>query len=168
MTPLQRATGERNVRALILETAQLMGCSFEEAEQTVMAERQQEEIWLNEIYQVATIRSTHEIFGEVMQINIRRRDGNVIFRDWRHFQDIKNQLAGPECEGLELYPAESRLVDTANKYHLWVILNPELGIPIGWHEGRNVTNGRKGKQLPGHRQRPLPKHWKESKHDGTD
>jgi len=168
MTPLVRATNAKNVRALILETARLVGCSFEEAEQIIINQQSREELWLNEIYQVAAIRQDHPIYGKIMQINIRRRDGNVIMRDWRHFQEIKNQLAGPECEAMELYPAESRLIDTANKYHLWCILDPELRIPIGWHEGRNVTNGRKGKQLPGHRQRPLPKHWKESSDNGTN
>jgi hypothetical protein len=35
--------------------------------------------------------------------------------DWRDLQRIKNQLVGPECEAVELYPAESRKVDTANQ-----------------------------------------------------
>jgi hypothetical protein len=29
---------------------------------------------------------------EMVHLNIRRRDGGPIFRDWRHFQRIKNQL----------------------------------------------------------------------------
>lgn len=41
--------------------------------------------------------------------------------DWREFQRVKNELLGPEREAVELYPAESRLVDTANEYHLWVL-----------------------------------------------
>lgn len=125
------------------------------------AERKNEEVWINEKYQVATIRSEHPDFGPVMQINIRRRDGNVIFRDWREFQDIKNQLAGPECEGLELYPAESRVIDVNNKYHIWCILDTAKTIPIGWHQGRHVYAEKTN--LPGLRQRPLPKHWKEEK-----
>lgn len=124
-------------------------------------ERRNEEIWINEKYQVATITVDHPTFGKVMQINIRRRDGNVIFRDWREFQDIKNQLAGPECEGLELYPAERRLIDVNNKYHIWVILDTEKTIPIGWHQGRHVRHDKTN--LPGLRQRPLPKHWKEER-----
>jgi hypothetical protein len=122
------------------------------------AERKNEQIWINEKYQVATIVSDDPTFGKIMQINIRRRDGNVIMRDWREFQDIKNQLAGPECEGLELYPAESRLIDVNNKYHIWVILNPEHQIPIGWFQGRHVRY--EPTKSPGLRQRPLPKHWK--------
>lgn len=123
-------------------------------------ERKDEMVWTNTKYQVATIVSDHPIFGRMMQINIRRRDGNVIFRDWREFQDIKNQLAGPECEGLELYPAESRLIDTANKYHIWVILDDTKGIPIGWHDGRHARDDKS--KLPGLRQRPFPKHWQQT------
>lgn len=121
-------------------------------------EKSTEEIWINEKYQVAAIRIDDPTFGPMMQINIRRRDGNVIMRDWREFQDIKNQLAGPECEGMELYPAESRVIDTANKYHIWCILDPNKRIPIGWHNGRDVRYNKSN--LPGLRQRPLPKHWK--------
>src|ERR1043165_2191444 len=40
--------------------------------------------------------------------------------DWRDYQRIKNELVGPEAEGVELYPAESRLVDTSNQFHLYV------------------------------------------------
>lgn len=54
--------------------------------------------------------------------------------DWREFQEIKNQLVGNECEGLELYPAESRKVDAANQYHLWCFDNPKYRIPFGFDE----------------------------------
>ena len=72
-----------------------------------------------------------------MHINIRRVDGAAVF-DWRHRQLIKNQLLGEECEAVELYPAESRLVDTSNKYHLFGFANPEMRFPFGIDNG----NGR--------------------------
>lgn len=50
--------------------------------------------------------------------------------DWREMQRIKNEVAGEEREAVELYPAESRLVDTANEYHLWV-----LGVGERWPFG---------------------------------
>jgi hypothetical protein len=163
MTPLRPATSFKSDVGLVEELAKLhFDGDIEAARAHLDAEREKEQIWVNEIYQVATIKMQHKLFGDMMQINIRRRDGNVIFRDWRHFQEIKNQLAGPECQGIELYPPESDVIDTANKYHIWVFLNPEIGIPIGWHEGRHVSNGAKGSKLPGNRQRPLPPHWKES------
>lgn len=136
------------------------GGDIEAARRHWIEEHSKEQVWINEKYQVATIVTEHEYFGSVMQINIRRRDGNVIMRDWREFQDIKNQLAGPECEAIEIYPAESRLIDVANKYHLWCFLDGRL-LPLGWHQGRHVRDD-KSKQ-PGLRQRPFPKHWQTTK-----
>src|SRR5262249_13701026 len=40
--------------------------------------------------------------------------------DWRDLQRVKNDICGPEAEACEIYPAESRLCDRANTYHLWV------------------------------------------------
>jgi hypothetical protein len=53
--------------------------------------------------------------------------------DWREFQQIKNELVGPEYEAVELFPAESRLVDTSNTYHLWVHCDPTYRFPLGLH-----------------------------------
>lgn len=105
------------------------------------------EYWINDIYQVEFRRFDEDC----VQLNIRRRDGDVIFRDWRHFQRIKNELLGSECEAVELYPAESRLVDTSNKYHLWGYMNPELRFPFGMDQ-RDVRS--QGGSVPGLRQRP--------------
>lgn len=58
--------------------------------------------------------------------------------DWREFQRIKTELVGPEREAVELYPAESRLLDTSNEYHLWVMPEGEK-IEIGWDLGRPIT-----------------------------
>jgi hypothetical protein len=51
--------------------------------------------------------------------------------DWREFQQIKNAIVGPEYEAMELFPAESRLVDTSNTYHLWVHCDPAYRFPVG-------------------------------------
>jgi len=34
---------------------------------------------------------------------------------------------------VELFPAESRLVDTSNTYHLWVHHDPTYRFPVGLH-----------------------------------
>src|SRR4051794_36621188 len=65
--------------------------------------------YVNDLYQVERI--DHD--NKLVSLNIRRRDGLPILRDWRHFQNIKNDILGKECEAIELYPAESRLVDTS-------------------------------------------------------
>lgn len=49
-----------------------------------------------------------------------------------------NELAGPEMEGLQLFPAESRLVDGANQYHVWILKGSK--VPIGFAE-RLVSEG---------------------------
>ena len=59
-------------------------------------------------------------------LSIKRLDREPI-ADWRAMQKIKNAICGKEWEGIEIYPAESRLVDTANQYHMFCF--PEA-IPI--------------------------------------
>lgn len=68
-----------------------------------------------------------------IQLDIARLDGQPC-TSWREFQQIKNELVGPECEAVELFPAESRLVDTANQYHLWVNPNANFRFPFGYHK----------------------------------
>ncbi len=41
--------------------------------------------------------------------------------DWRDLQAVKNDIAGEEWEGVELYPAESRLADPSNRFYLWCV-----------------------------------------------
>lgn len=84
-------------------------------------------MWCNNIYTV----HRKEDEGGIVWLSIRRNDRKAI-RDWRHFQRIKNELVGPEREGLELFPAESRLVDEANQYHLWVLPEGSM-VPVGWN-----------------------------------
>ena len=86
----------------------------------------------------------------MVHLNIRRVDGYP-GRDWRHFQAIKNQLVGRECEAVELYPAESRLTDTSNKYHLFCVADPTFRFPFGF-ETRDVQYG--DETEGGLRQRP--------------
>jgi len=57
--------------------------------------------------------------GEWVHLSIKDH-GRSARHDWRDLQRIKNELVGPEFEAIEIYPAESRLVDTCNQYHLFV------------------------------------------------
>ena len=108
-----------------------------------------ETVWGNDKY-IVHKRVDVPMFGNdealITHLSIRRND-NEPCTDWRDFQYIKNELAGEELEGFELYPKESRLVDTANQYHIWVFQNPEMGVPIGWNE-RLVTDIRDYSKLP--------------------
>lgn len=109
------------------------------------------EYWINDLYQVQVRQ--HDDSG-LLHLNIRRRDGAHDIRDWRHFQRIKNEILGPEAEAVELYPAESRLNDTSNKFHLWGYRSDKWRFPIGFDHGRDVRDAAKG-EPPGLRQRPL-------------
>jgi len=92
-----------------------------------------EEYWHNDVYTVAVRRHAKDpVFdtdGGMIQLGISSIDGSAR-HDWRDMQAIKNQLAGAECEGFELFPAESRLLDPSNYYTLWCF--PGLrGIRVG-------------------------------------
>jgi hypothetical protein len=104
------------------------GCSIEEARK-IYKEETSRPCWMNADYMVAV----KEMDGGFTHLSIRRIDRKPC-RDWRHFQQIKNQLCGAEREGVELYPAESRVVDCANQFHLWV-LPVGLRVPLGYDSG---------------------------------
>jgi len=87
-----------------------------------------QEIWVNDIYQVNILRGedcdqyvhNESLKGKCDYISIKTHNKEAI-RDWRHFQQIKNELCGEDREAIEIFPNEDRLVDTANQYHLWVL-----------------------------------------------
>ena len=68
--------------------------------------------------------------GTMTYLSIKRLDKKSI-HDWRHLQEIKNELCGQDCEAIEIYPVEKRLVDTANQYHLFVFPKGYL-VGFGW------------------------------------
>lgn len=55
----------------------------------------------------------------IYRLAIKRHD-NTVFHSWSLFQNIKNQIIGEDYVAIELYPAQSKVTDTANIYHLWV------------------------------------------------
>ncbi len=80
------------------------------------------------------------ILGHVpplVRITVIRTDDQPV-RSWKDLQEIKNIFVGPECEAVEVFPAESRLMDTANEYHLWAHPNPEFRFPFGFQCARTV------------------------------
>ena len=128
------------------------GMSHEDAEATV-AHLLRDMIFVNDIYQVnMQLVPAQPASGwpEMWHLSIKRRDKKII-RDWRHLQRIKNELVVPEHEGMELFPAESRLVDSANQYHLWVMVDATKRFPLGW-QTRFVDDA----PYPNTKQRPLP------------
>ncbi len=94
--------------------------------------------WANDKYVVLrrVIKAKDDSTGDMIHLSIRRQDRRPA-KDWRDFQRIKNQLAGPDYEGVELYPRESRKVDTANQYHLWCF---PFTLGFGLGDERMVTD----------------------------
>lgn len=83
--------------------------------------------------------------GPVAWLSIKRNDRQTI-HDWRELQLIKNLIMGEECEAVEIYPAESRLHDTANQYHLWCFA-PGFRLPFGY-DSRLVCDETQDKTAP--------------------
>jgi hypothetical protein len=71
-----------------------------------------------------------------LHLSMRTRE-NDTRHDWREMQRVKTELAGPTWEGLEIYPAEDRIVDTANQYHLWCF---PFTFDIGFQSGLVKTS----------------------------
>jgi hypothetical protein len=139
---------------VVKETADYYKISIKEAEDMLDREAAKCLYFVNNLYQVEVSTQPINWFGsdkDIIQLCIRRRDGGMIW-DWRHFQQIKNELVGPEYEGLQLFPDESRKVDTSNKWHIWV-LKDGTKMPFGWTH-RDVQD-QQYKGVPGLRQRPL-------------
>lgn len=168
MTKFQKATFEpeemqRNVEQFVKDWTANKGdirsldpsiTTPEEARAKVTASyldiRNNERVYLNNKYQV-TIRdvgSPAEGWPEMWHLSIKRID-RAPCHDWRELQQIKNELIGPEHEGCEIYPAESRLVDTSNQYHAWVFKSVEARWPFGFPNRCVIeTPGGKAVQRP--------------------
>lgn len=102
----------------------------------------------NSRYQVAVYQDEHPDLGRIVHLSFKTHDRQA-YHDWRDMQRIKNELVGPDFDAVEIYPAESKLVDGANQYHLWVFLDAKL--PFGFQE-RIVSDG----NWRGSLQRPFP------------
>jgi hypothetical protein len=151
-TGKQRRREQRRVK--IVRTTQDFWTPFQESpmDNEVRAEGFTKLFW-NSRYHVYYRQVESEIFGGTLtHLSIKRNDKECV-HDWRDLQRIKNEICGPEHEAIELYPAESRLVDQANQYHLWVM--PEGGmVPVGWFEGRIIGTPKEAAET-GAKQRPF-------------
>ena len=107
-------------------------------ENSLKGEKYQNDIYIVDVYRgVDADDMVHnkEWLGKSTYIAIKRIDKDIC-NDWRHFQQIKNELVGEDIEALQIYPAEQRLIDTANQY--WLFCLPKgLKVPFGFTE-RNV------------------------------
>ena len=108
------------------------------------------EVYVNDIYQVNVQRNKQADYmvrepamkGKMTYLSIKRLDKKSI-HDWRHLQEIKNELCGEDCEAIEIYPVEKRLVDTANQYHLFVFPK-DIRVGFGWTHRSVMTKHLEG------------------------
>lgn len=106
----------------------------------------------NDLYEVSVRRYDKGLMpysAAYCLLGINRID-QTAHHDWRDFQQIKNMLVGDEWVGIELYPAESQLVDPSNQFFMYVV--PKSCVGWGLQGGRNVVTA-KDSRAP---QRPFP------------
>lgn len=103
-----------------------------EATRAAIADAMRGEWFQNDVYQV--IRRVGDDDGQLkFHLSVKRLDQQPV-RSWRDMQQIKNELIGREIEAIELFPAESRLVNTANQYHLFGYPTKGWRFPFGFNE----------------------------------
>lgn len=96
-----------------------------------------DEVWVNGEYQCFVGYMSEDGRDGPLSLSIKRNDKTPP-QDWREKQAIKNEVAGPEREAVEIYPAESRLVDDADQAWLWVF-PVGVSVPVGFGERRVGT-----------------------------
>lgn len=107
-------------------------------------------LFINSIYQVSVWYEKDPVYGDIAHLSFKTHDKQPR-HDWREMQRIKNEMCGDECDAVQIFPAESKLVDTANQYHLFVFRTYKL--PLGFQE-RLVADGPVGNIPHTGRQRP--------------
>ena len=136
MMKLKRAKLDRSsatIKAMIKDMTVGYGMTRKQAK-AVIAANQPDDFFINDKYVVHVFKNEPHGLGDdvdVWHLSIRRQDREPL-PDWRDFQQIKNEICGTEYEGLELYPAEDRVLDAANQYHIYVIMRPGYQIPVGY------------------------------------
>lgn len=126
-----------------------------------------ETFWTNAHYLVHRKELRDRKTGEVGCVHLSMRTvENDTRHDWREMQRVKNELCGPEWEAVEMYPAESRVIDTANQYHLFCfppgsVFHEGIG-SVGFNEGRHVysedDDEERNKWLAEHGREPVTGH----------
>ena len=80
-------------------------------------------------------------------MSMKRNDRQPL-HDWREKQSIKSAICGPFMEAVELYPAEWRVMDTANQYHLYAFAELDgmkcPPLPFGIQVGARVSESASG------------------------
>lgn len=118
-----------------------------------------DEVWGNDRYTV-TVRYLDDDRDGPVEVGIHN-NRRTIHIPWRHLQQIKNEVLGPEREAIQAHPAESRLVDTANEFWLWAYPTGTgpcwpNGTPVGFTGDRVIDYEHVGPARPGHARQSPP------------
>jgi len=125
----------RQMKHLSKFSQNLLGVTMRKAKESYRDTIENEKVYVNDLYYVFVNEE-----NDWIHLSIKTHDKSTDHAiGWQHKQWIKNDICGVEAEGVELFPAESRMVNSANQYHIWV-LTENRKIPCGWHEGRLVTD----------------------------
>ena len=116
--------------------AERYGLAVREVDEALVLSALGDAIFINSQYVVYRREDMHNLpasseWPAMVHLLIRSHDQKPI-HDWRDLQSIKNAIVGPEHEAIELYPRESRVVDTANVFHLWVLADSNANFPFGY------------------------------------
>ena len=106
-------------------------------------------VWENSRYVVVVRDCGGGGEGKLIWLSIKNAD-NCARHDWREFKRIKNELVGTDVEAVELYPAESRLVDCEQP--IASVVRGRLPLPLrlrgaaglGGHARRHAASLRAG------------------------
>lgn len=108
------------------------------------------EIFKNSRYQIVKrlYKATKdETAPDMIHLSLKRLDGGT-YIPFRDLMRMKRELLDPEIELIEIYPAESRLIDTANQFHFWGLDDRGFRFPFGFTQGRLVGEGSGVTQTP--------------------
>ena len=122
-TPSTPRVGKPRSNQSIRELAEHHSVAFSKMKKQLRRQDAEANLFINDTYQV-DMRPVPAVanWPELTWLSIKRLDRAPVGAErFRDFQQIKNMLCGEGAEAIEIYPAESRLVDTCNQYHLWVI-----------------------------------------------
>lgn len=122
---------------VVSETARIAGLRFDDVKKNLSSEPKGR-LFSNDVYIVLLFER-----GQWFHLAIGRRDRDLI-HTWSDLQTIKNEIIGTEFEAVELYPAESRRVDSANQYHLWGFRDETFRFPFGF-DSRLIVDTNRGK-----------------------
>jgi hypothetical protein len=112
---------------------------FPEITDKVLDSQENDETWGNDRYTVGVqyLDGNRDGFVE-LSVHNHNRTPHV---PWRHMQQIKNEILGGDREAVQIFPAEDRLVDTANEFWLYVYPTGKAPMRRGKKLGMNI--GRK-------------------------